>query len=442
MRSRGLVLVALCGPMLVGSYQLAPAHGRPRPSKTFQPHVVVATVDTGFNPFHPTWRRDQQRHPSRLIPGYPRDARPLRLRFDQDFARNVGASAKELTKLGNGSTYWIPGTNVIGVWASDRDKIPVFDPAAADDPAAEHTHDHGAGASSQIAGQGYGLAPDAFVVVVDRESDGSGERLEDVNARGVRWAADQPWIDIIHTNIQNPVPGWDSDLPGFNPDNIEAIRYALAQGKVVVAAGGNYWVEPTETSGHTGPPGVLVAGANDNCGYTDYSNPDPHVVMDGYGTVAAAPDGDGEISFNGTSSSSPRVAGYVAKLLLDLRRRFDYGGGIQDGALLRIPQDRVPSSGPLADGDLTAAELHEVVRKTASAQSHESQWDGAQDPRCIPAAPTPFSFYPKMGYGEVSEHTIDDALAVLSGEKAMPDRAVEDAYYEQSESLRRLIWSE
>lgn len=45
---------------------------------------------------------------------------------------------------------------------------------------------------------------------------------------------------------------------------------------------------------------------------------------------------------------------------------------------------------------------------------------GSQDLRCIPEGTLPFSFYPKMGYGEVSEHTVDQALAVLRGDEPMP----------------------
>ena len=47
------------------------------------------------------------------------------------------------------------------------------------------------------------------------------------------------------------------------------------------------------------------------------------------------------------------------------------------------------------------------------------------------------AFYPKMGYGEVSEHTLPAAFAVLNGTKALPARPVEDAHYAASEALRQ-----
>jgi hypothetical protein len=415
----------------------------------FEPHVVVATLDTGTNPFHPAWRRPSSVHPSRLIPGYPRDARAVGLAFDGSFEQNVVRSDHLLAATDERGTYWVPGTNFVGLWAADGDGIPIFDPAAATDPDAPHTHDHGARASSQIAGEGFGLEPEAYLVVMDRtHNSGGGSPPEDaatVNARALRWAADQPWIDVIHTNIQNPVPLAREQVPVF-PGYASAVRYALDRGKVVVAAGGNFYAEPTETSPHTGPPGALVVGANDNCGFADYSNPDPHVVMDGYGTVAAAPAGEGEAAFSGTSSASPRVTGYVAELLLEVRRHFGYTGGIQDGALVTLELADRPGRGPLADGRLTAAELHEVVRRTASPSSHPSKWDGTAGidgivgVGCIPDPGGPFAFYPKMGYGEVSEHTIGDALAVATGAAEMPERPVEDRFYEVSEELRRRFW--
>jgi hypothetical protein len=84
-----------------------------------------------------------------------------------------------------------------------------------------------------------------------------------------------------------------------------------------------------------------------------------------------------------------------------------------------------------------------VIRKTADPDPHESEWDGEEGIWCIPQPQDlPFAFYPKMGYGEVSEHTIDAALAVALGEAPMPARPIEDAIYQASEQARHLIWSD
>ena len=407
----------------------------PAPAPQFAPHVVVATLDTGANPLHPAWQRDQSLHPSTFIPGYPADAQAVTLSFEDTFEDSREASLDELAKLKDRSVMsWFPGTNLIGTWAHPTDQIPIFQTNAT---GTGGTHQHGASASSQIAGIDLGMAPEAFVVIMDRTPD-SGADVYLSNAEGLRWAADQPWIDIIHTNIQNPVP---LDRDGIYGGYPEAAAYAVSKGKIVVSAGGNFYAEATETSPHAGPPGVFVAGANDNCGYTEFSNPDPHVVMDGANTVSAHPNGFGTRSFGGTSSASPRISGYVAKLLFDIRTAVGYVGGIQDGALVVLDAGVArPSAGPLADGRLTAAELQELVRKTANPNPHASRWDGTQG-TCIPQpAALPAAFYPKMGYGEVSEHTIGAAFDVALGRSPMPSRPIEDRFYDASETMRAAFW--
>lgn len=431
-----VVITALVAPALASTGKIVEA-GPPK----IAPHVVVATLDTGINPFHPTWHRKGSDHPSKFIPGFPKSSPALRLALRPTYLDSVAKSRKAFEKLAKEDRhpYWIPGTNIIGTWAHESDQAPIFDTNLV-----SPSHSHGAQASSQIAGRKYGLAPDVYLVVVDRTPDGVAvPGVYEANAEALRWAADQPWIDIIHTNIQNVVPLANENMPAGYAGYGDAVTYAVENGKLVVSAGGNYYAETTETSPHAGPPGVLVAGANDNCGYAGFSNPDPHVVMDGVGTLSAAPDSFEEASFSGTSSSSPRITGYAASLLLRIREALGYTGGIRRGALVSVPKSQAPTEGPLADGSLTAAELHEVIRKTADPNPHESTWDGSGSAGCIPQpSDLPFSFYPKMGYGEVSEHTLPSALDVVLGAAPMPERMVEDMFYEVSEELRRRFWSE
>lgn len=407
-------------------------------------HVVVATLDTGTNPFHPTWRRDRAIHPSNYIQGFPADAPELNLTFEDSFSASVDASEDEIRRMQDEGDfpYWIPGTNIVGTWAHPDDRDAIFDLGG-------DSHSHGAQASSQLAGDGYSIAPNVSVVVMDRTVDGgSVADIYRANAEGIYWAANRSWIDIIHTNIQNPVPMANNNNPFFT-GYPEAVRYAVDQGKLVVSAAGNFVAEPSETSPHTGPVGVLSVGANDNCGpgggYTYFSNPNPHVVMDGARTVSAAPNGFGDDGFGGTSSSSPRTTGYAAQLLLQIRQAVDHDGRGDDGALVVVddPADR-PADGPLADGRLTAKELHAVIRRTADPNPHPSRFDGAAYPPglCIPQGEDlPVSNYPKMGYGEVSEHTLPLAVDVVLGEEPMPFRPVADAYYDGSRTARSAAWA-
>ena len=380
--------------------------------------VVVATFDSGTNPFHPCFGRDWRgiSSPRDFLPGYPASARPLQLARADRYAEALRRSRAALRGIEPETLYYVPGTNLSFIGSGPRSHKQFVD-----------TYPHGAQASSQIACDEYGMAPNAHLVILNWLAGTSREWM-------YQWVAAQPWIDVVHLNIQ--------DLP-YPPVGIQpGIRQMTEAGKFVVLAAGNgvngYGASyPMELSRYTGPRGSLIAGANDNGGWTYYSNLNPHVVMDGGHTVAASPHGYGDTSFDGTSSSSPRITGYVARLIGEARAEFGHTGK----GLLQIPASRMrPTSGPLQDGVLTAAELHEVVRKTADPNSHESKYDGSQGDHWVPQpVDLPFAFYPKMGYGEVSEHTIDAAFAVLSGRVPIPHRPYEDYFFDQSEELRRVI---
>ncbi|HEX2240859.1 MAG TPA: S8/S53 family peptidase [Actinomycetota bacterium] len=378
--------------------------------------VVVATFDTGTNPFHPCFRRAQG-SPRELVPTYPATARPLPLKFKKTYEESLEASQKALESIKDHTLYYVPGTNLSFYGGAQASTQFVDD------------YPHGAQASSQIACEQYGMASNAQLVILNWYDP------QDLNEAFslVKWAADQPWIDVVHLNIQ------DVPTPLISP--AEDIAYLISKGKFVVIAAGNGVLGasanyPMEISRWNAPVGSLIAGANDNGGYTNYSNLDPHVVMDGCGTVAAEPDGFGDTGFSGTSSASPRITGYAARLLGELRAEFGHTGK----GLLTIPSGNLrPKEGPLQDGKLVAAELHEVIRKTANPNPHDSKYDGDMDPICWVPQPAdlPFAFYPKMGYGEISEHTLPAAFAVAAGREPMPERPNEDRFYELSEELRR-----
>jgi hypothetical protein len=389
------------------------------------PAVVVATFDTGINPFHPCLRRPGLTHPRQRTPGYPSTSTPLRLSFRSSYAASLAASKPALDGIKPWTLHHVPGTNV-SFYGGTHARTELVD-----------DEDHGGKAASQIGCAQFGLAPDAQLVVLNWYDDPAAEE------RLVSWVAAQPWIDVVHLNIQDvPAPvSRQSPAPQLSH---EGIKKLIAAGKLVVVAAGNGVAGsgaayPTELSKYDAPEGALVVGADDNGGYALFSNLDPHVVMDGMNTPAAESAGFGTSLFNGTSSSSPLAAGYVARLIADCRLRLGHTGT----GLVTIPAGRSrPRTGPLADGRLTAAELHEVVRATANPNPHESRFDGPDAGAGNPYKPIPqpvdlpASFYPKMGYGEISDRTAPIALAVLLGERPLPGRPVEDRLFEISESLR------
>lgn len=410
-------------PALFVALTLAPATAlsqeAPPPLPPADP-VVVATFDTGTNPFHPCFRRDwtDVESPRDLIPTYPADALPVPLTFADSYSESLAESQDALQAIEPEKLHFVPGTNLSfygTAWSEFVDDYP-----------------HGAQASSQIACEAYGLAPDSHLVVLNwYDNNSAGPDL-------IRWAASQPWIDVVHLNIQ------DYPMPVFPAPEIEDV---IASGKVVVIAAGNGVAGlgpsyPMELSRWNGPPGSLIAGANDNGGYAAYSNLNPHVVMDGCGTVAAHPTNYGETSFSGTSSASPRITGYVARILGILRAEYGHTG---DGLLTIPPDSPHPASGPLADGVLTAAEMHDAVRATANPNPHASYFDGTGGfGSCIPwglpqPVDSPVAVYAKMGYGEVSEHTLPAAVELLAGRAPRPERT-EDVFYEVSETIRSTLW--
>lgn len=379
--------------------------------------VVVATFDTGTNPFHPCWVRPGY-DPRIRIPGYP-SSRPLQLTRGADFGSSVASSAQEIAAIEDWTLYHVVDTNLAFFGGDDAasqlvDRTP-----------------HGAQASSQIGCEEYGLAPNAQLVIVNYyNASGTTERRQ-----LMRWVAEQPWIDIVHLNIQDlPVPSPGDAWPEF--------REIMDSGKLLVIAAGNGVAGqgvpyPMEASRWNGPPGSLIAGANSNDGWQAYTNLNPHVVMDGGGTFAAAGDSFGTTIFGGTSSASPRVAGYAARLLGELRMDLNATRG---SGLLDLPEAKRPSIGPLADGILTSADLHETIRKTADPRLHPSRFDGDENVFWVPApAPAEAAVYTKNGYGEVSEFTLAWAKAVLAGNAPMPSRT-EDRDYGMSEGIRTTVW--
>lgn len=393
--------------------------------KASDARVVVATYDTGTNPFHPCFRRPSGPSAFDAIPEIRGVAEPLRLTFEDDYQSSLAASQAALAEMLPFTLYAIEGTNLL-VYTGANGAADLID----NDP-------HGAQASSQITCAEYGMAPEGFLVIVNWYYNSGAAQLAIE-----RWSAEQPWIDVIHLNIQRITPMPYTPATGYTVDAIQAMVNA---GKLVVIAAGNGFGNagghiPTETVDYYSVAGVFVAGANDGTGYASFSNLDPHTVMDGCNTVAAAPYDFGSTTFAGTSSSSPRTSGYVAELLRRLRAHFGADAGTEGSVLVRLPLEQRPASGPLADGTLSVPELHEVLRKTADATLAASEWDGED---CLgywiprPVDPQGHDYH-RVGYGKLGEHTIDHALEVLLGNEPMPERPTEDRYYDLSNALRDL----
>lgn len=442
----GLLVACLalgaCKGELPGGPELPADPSRPGPQEPqppimppvpYAPRVVGITYDTGTNPFHPCFRRPDWPSTFDAIPEIRGVAKTLRLDFAGSYAESLDRSRAAINEMLPFTLYVIEGTNLLVYTGrgGGNDLVDVYP--------------HGAAASSQVTCPEFGLAPEGYLVIANwyRSAGGVLQDLTGVGAADLArletWSAMQPWIDVIHLNIQQIFP---TVVPTGTAQSIDQM---VAAGKLVVIAAGNGFGNagghiPTETVDYYRNPGVLAAGANDGTGYVSFSNLDPHTVMDGCATQAADWNSYGSNWFGGTSSSSPRTAGYAMELLYRLRRHYGAAPGTAHAALLRLAPAQRPATGPLADGLLTVHELHEVVRKTADPRLPASWLDGDY---CLyyfvprPVDPQGHDYH-RVGYGKLTDDTLAQALDVLTGKAPMPLRPTEDAYYGYSRSLRDL----
>lgn len=183
---------------------------------------------------------------------------------------------------------------------------------------------HGTYMASLIAGHGHGpdgrfgvigVAPEAGVlsvrVILEDEEPGfrtfnTEERFENSVADGIRYAVDQG-ADVINLSISKELP---------NRRERAAIRYAISQGVVLVAAAGNQGAD-----GGTVPysypasfPGVVSVGAADGkLRRASFSKRNSSVVVAAPGVdIMGAGPGGGYWVGKGTSQATALVSGVVA----------------------------------------------------------------------------------------------------------------------------------
>jgi hypothetical protein len=458
------------------------------------PMAVAAHIDTGINPYHEVFRENSriaQTHPSEYIDGYPEDAQALNLTLDADSYEGALEEDSEIWEnVERGQLYWVPGTRIVGLISfeaggttGDNDETPLLD-----------DHGHGTMTGSRTAGEGTSLAPNARLVSV-----------EGLAAESVRWAADESWIDVQTNSWVNfvpaPVNGLQDDAASEVPQDActvetpdpapadetihvcandtttDAFAHA-ADEMVTLAASGNgaaytAGVAPTPTyTLSTAPPGVTLVGAHDNGYIAPWSGSPPHVVADGFRPPAAVHDSLTAVETNEysccTSASAPYAAGAAANLVSAARTLLDDTSvGVEDGVVAE--GESQIALGPLEDGKLTLNETRQVLDKTTAevprATIHSgdvhpgAQPDGyrpnappepgrnAYCPGCV-TTPVQYSDLPSevpteafIGYGAVTPSSAQDARQVLAGNQELPDRADADAFYENDQLIRELVYS-
>ncbi|MGH2829836.1 MAG: S8/S53 family peptidase [Actinomycetota bacterium] len=423
-------------------------------------HVVIAVVDTGINPYHVSYRRpDRLVHPSQYIEGFPKDAPALGLNLTEKNyvkARN-GDDAPVWSKTKERKLYWIPGTNIIGAYSQydywdDTPGIgdtPITGVKNMPRPVIDDSG-HGTGTTSVSGGGIYGSNPDALIVSV-----------EGLGPDSVKWAANQPWIDVISGSYGDPaavpynknvpkLPAAPQPAGELDGREYEATGpFVLRDGRTACFSAGNGLtrtgaaydryssIRPT-----SGPSWVITVGAASPRNDQDYGWHSVPVDVSSYGLHWPAADyasTDGSIEFSGTSSATPITCGVFSKALLEARRALgDTREGIHTVRGERVPAAGRRSTGLLNDGVLTRKELQDAVLKTAM----PAQFDAttySYEP--VPSVPHTPAYYTQEGYGVANKASAMRAVRVILGRDPMPDRTEVDRWIETIDMIRNQLWN-
>jgi Subtilase family len=446
MAGRSAWLAAAVAALAVGGVLPSSQAVSTAPARAPKAHVVLAVVEDLFNPYHHEFAAaERQASPATWLPGYPRSAAPLRLHLgEHDYARARHLDDRTWASLRPGQLYYLPGTRISGLvylpspldtlTASHAEFPPPSDPPR---PVVDGGF-HGAGATSVAAGTRYGTCPDCDIVVV------ASNNPED----GLAWAAKQPWIDVI-SNSWGGVWGQPTQATpghaeraadaGASPGSLAAAR----AGKVVLFGSGNgitdlgptthgtqhaiTWDEP-----YAGPPWVLAVGAaKAQTGQpTDWHNIPVDVIAQGEDRPAAAADSlTGEMTFYGTSCSSPVAAGVIAEALL-LARRAAGDGHVGTG------------HGRLLTRGTTALTYRDVI-SAAKAVATWKPFDPAtvsDDPYQAFATPTSQAAFAYEGYGRLDRDSIGPLAKVLSGAMPLPSRPEMSDWESLAQQVRAGRW--
>lgn len=452
-------------------------------------HVVVAVIDSGFNPYHWDFLAD---HMPQQLNDDPDDDVPLHLdptlwlhgfpNPDEAFASydplNLTLNATDpkafpgcfpgnSTSLITGETTdacppenrglayddypewqevqsssldaihyeWIPGTKIVGY----------VNFGGGTGFAASS---HGVGSSSVSVGNIHGSCPHCLMVFVN----GLGEEAN-------RWVESQDWIDA-QTNSWGYSAGVAVRDRFYSGSDVESQRAAVERGQAIFFSGGNGLgntftaPNPTLFSSQEGPDWIITVGAinpTDGTSYTGHGKPADVAAIGSSYPSAGGSTVTANSTFGGTSNATPVTAGMYAEALWRIRN--------MDGT--RIQQDMVISQGgscgdvnpdcALADGELTYVELREAV--FAAAEHTRAGYVAGIAGVVLPAtqnneeltylAEGHGSFYAKLDHEEIWEFEVSRIVDIVTGEREVPDMDSDLAAWRNAVSYcTQILWGE
>lgn len=375
--------------------------------------VVVAVVDTGVNPYHQAFEApglgtgDLPARIQEAADGERRDPLSVPLREADTYRESLLQDAGTWTRLPGQRLVHFQDTRVLGynLAAGEPPGVPVLDAGG-----------HGTMTTHAVLAQN----PDALVVMVT-----GGDYDE-----GVRWANDQPWIDLLSLSWGPVVNAAGVAEPhAFDFTTAEATQESWNAGKLVFSATGN---DPTlaHTDTTSGPPWVhAVSGSQpDTRGRALASGNGVDTVANWTQTLAHHRSLDGNATASGTSFATPLTAGVASRILAEARAAAGHEGGIRDGAFVDA-----------GDARITNGDLREALNRTA-VYWDTTDYEGPTDPGpSVPVAPA--APWISMGWGHVDGRVVEPALEGLLGDEPLPEKPDEAvAYMEANHDARAAYW--
>ena len=419
MRAWSLCLTALLAAgLLAGCVSTTP--GGPADQELSDPGgggpadaVVVAVVDSGFNPYHLDFRASLMpqaqngdpsddlpldQDPAGWLPGHPGAAAFASYdRVDLTLSNDPKASTVELhdgdaaswskvkqSSAGSVHLRWFPGTKVIGAVTFN----------AGTDGFASGSH--GVGTSSVSVGNLYGTCPHCLLVFVD----GTQEQAN-------RWVEQQDWIDL-QTNSW----GFSTSVAGrervYAHSDTDSQRAAVDRGQSIFFSSGNgvdgafVATNPTLFSSQEGPDWITTVGAINPDGSSPGSGKPADVAAPGsdYPSAYGSTTVNGTGLFGGTSNATPVTAGLYAEALYQLRERMAGPSRTQKGGVIAIGALRCGEANAdcaTSDGALTVHELREALFRAPA--TTEAGWDVGGLTGRLPATEGPEATFLAEGHG-------------------------------------------
>ncbi|HEX7183261.1 MAG TPA: S8 family serine peptidase [Thermoanaerobaculia bacterium] len=363
------------------------------------PRVTVAVIDSAINPYHEFFNAGggpyAERPPSSVTPEVLAafgidESHILRLTRTGNFAADYAADAAIWNSIRPGELYWFAGTNIIAV-----SFVPGTRPILPDDAA----DTHGVGTSSAV----LRANPDAIVLFV-----------EGIDAAAETFTFAHPEVDIVTTSYG---PIGSIPLPEHLTSSYTGV---VRNGKLHFGAADNS--PSTAMQDATAGPwwSIGIAGFEEGSseGRQVLSGSFPDFVGDFYQEMPYCHDCESGLeSHAGTSFATPRSAGTMSKILLEVRRALGHAGGIRD-----VGGTPVMAQG--ATRTITNWELRRALEEAAyyPAVVDYDPVQGVTDQSVPVLDPTPWT---QVGWGAITpdpEHrVIDEALAQL-GLRGAPTR--------------------